>query len=384
MTRQRQVCTVGDIVTHVLDRVQPQNSDKQGFVGLEHIGAGTLRLCGLGCTSTLRSVALQAQVGDVVFARLRPNFRKVVQLREAVAVSSEAFVLRAGPAVDSRYLLYLMAHPTLTARCVQASDGTRMPRVKWDFVASQRISLPPLEEQQRVGEKLGLLDDKLHVLGRMNEVLDDLTRAAFLQDVARGGRKERVLVADVVERKRDRVVGLRAAQEPVYVGLEHIPRRRAAIEQWGRGADVVSATHAFRSGDILYGRLRPNFHKVVPAMMSGVASPEVWILRPKQADMRWWLYGWLSSDAIQQVATAAAEGTRMPRVEWSVLAQQSTLLPNARDMEQYHKRVAPMFERMWVNVREMRALAQLRDRWMATAITAWDEGSATGKRGVVG
>jgi type I restriction enzyme, S subunit len=47
-----------------------------------------------------------------------------------------------------------------------------------------------------------------------------------------------------------------------YVGLEHIPRRSLALDAWETTTDLGSNKLKFKKGEILFGKIRPYFHKV--------------------------------------------------------------------------------------------------------------------------
>ena len=61
----------------------------------------------------------------------------------------------------------------------RGSEGTKMPRAKWDFVSRIETSLPPLEEQRAIARVLGALDDKIELNRRMNETLEAIAKALF-------------------------------------------------------------------------------------------------------------------------------------------------------------------------------------------------------------
>ena len=42
-----------------------------------------------------------------------------------------------------------------------------------------------------------------------------------------------------------------------YIGLEHMPRRSIALDQWDTAAELQSNKSGFNRGDILFGKLRP-------------------------------------------------------------------------------------------------------------------------------
>ena len=64
-------------------------------------------------------------------------------------------------------------------------------------------------------------------------------------------------------------------QDTHYIGLEHMPRRSIALGQWETAAKVTSNKSAFERGQILFGKLRPYFHKVGIAPLDGICSTDI-------------------------------------------------------------------------------------------------------------
>src|SRR5271157_3902784 len=72
------------------------------------------------------------------------------------------------------------------------------------------------------------------------------------------------------------------AKDVPYIGLEHIVEGELALSGHGYANDVISAKTQFKKGDILFGKLRPYFRKVVIAPFDGVCSTDIWVVRAKQ------------------------------------------------------------------------------------------------------
>lgn len=98
-----------------------------------------------------------------------------------------------------------------------------------------------------------------------------------------------------------------------YVGLEHIGQGSGRLDGVGSVADVVSQKTCFQSGDILYGKLRPNLRKVARPAFDGVCSTDVIVLRAKPAADPDFLFQVLQSEPFVAHAVATAAGTKMPR-----------------------------------------------------------------------
>ena len=94
-----------------------------------------------------------------------------------------------------------------------------------------------------------------------------------------------------------------------YVGLEHIPRRSTTFGDWGMRGQVGSLKLKFKPGDILFGKIRPYFHKCAVAPVQGVASSDAIIIRPKQS-VRAVVASLTSSDAFVAHAVKTSNGAR--------------------------------------------------------------------------
>lgn len=131
------------------------------YVGLEHIGQGTLSLQGVGRGKGVASGKSRFVAGDVLFGKLRPYFRKVVRPTFDGVCSTDIWVIRAREQVDPGFLFYLVAGQDFVDYANSGSSGTRMPRANWSHVEEFRVALPPLEEQRAIAEVLGSLDDRI-------------------------------------------------------------------------------------------------------------------------------------------------------------------------------------------------------------------------------
>ncbi|TLD68174.1 hypothetical protein FEM03_23960 [Phragmitibacter flavus] len=69
----------------------------------------------------------------------------------------------------------------------------------------------------------------------------------------------------------------RATKEEIYVGLEHLDRKRLHIRRWGRGSDVIGGKLRFRKGDIIFGKRRTCQRKLAVAEFGGACSAHAMI-----------------------------------------------------------------------------------------------------------
>lgn len=146
-----------------------------------------------------------------------------------------------------------------------------------------------------------------------------------------------------------------------YIGLEHMPRRCIALDDWGTAADVSSGKSRFARGEILFGKLRPYFHKVGVALIDGVCSTDVIVAAPKKECWFGVLLGHLSSDEFIDYVDGASGGTRMPRTGWGDMARYQIVIPPEPIVASYSAWMRQVAEMLRIHAHESRSLAALRD-----------------------
>jgi type I restriction enzyme, S subunit len=265
--------------------------------------------------------------GDVVFTHAG-NIGQVAVIPETsrftrYVLSQRQFKLTPRTDIaDPRFLAYYFTSPKGRRQLLANASSTGVPSIARPvtYLRSLRIFLPPIEEQRAIASVLGVLDDKIELNRRMSETLEALARAIFTSwlvdfDPVRAKADGRqpvgmdaetaALFPDSLEDSplgpipsgwhatelRELAKNVRDQVDPrdldpprPYVGLDDMPRRSIALAAWGTSADATSGKSAFRRGDVLFGKLRPYFHKVGVAPADGICSTDVLVLRAVHRD----------------------------------------------------------------------------------------------------
>jgi len=104
-----------------------------------------------------------------------------------------------------------------------------------------------------------------------------------------------------------------------YIGLEHIEQESLRLNSIGVSSDVTSNKFLFKSNDVLFGKLRPYFRKVVKPQFDGICSTDIWVFRAKKGFDQNYLYYFLANWDFVNTANSGEGGTRMPRADWNFL-----------------------------------------------------------------
>ena len=152
---------------------------EQPYIGLEHIEQQTLRLNGIGNSKDVISNKFQFQSGDILYGKLRPYFRKVYQPKFEGVCSTDIYVIKNKPIVNNSFLYYLVATEQFTNLANSGSTGTRMPRASWSQLENTEWAIPDLPTQTRIASILSTFDDKIELLGQMNQTLETIAQTIF-------------------------------------------------------------------------------------------------------------------------------------------------------------------------------------------------------------
>jgi len=116
-----------------------------------------------------------------------------------------------------------------------------------------------------------------------------------------------------------------------YIGLEH-------IESWTgklltqEMQKIYGQSKIFRTGDVLFGKLRPYLAKVIRITFNGQCTGELLVMRPKLITQDFLFYYLLSREFIE-IVNSSTYGAKMPRANWDFIGNLPILLlPEA---EQY-------------------------------------------------
>jgi type I restriction enzyme S subunit len=148
-----------------------------------------------------------------------------------------------------------------------------------------------------------------------------------------------------------------------------MPRRSIALFTWGAASGIESNKFEFKRGDILFGKLRPYFHKVGVASVDGVCSTDILVVRPKRTSWFGFVLGHVSSTEFVEYTSAGSDGTRMPRTNWADMARYEFALPPETVAESFTRLVRPLLEQIFLNIHESRTLAALRDALLPKLIS---------------
>lgn len=141
---------ISDICSDVRSHVKLRNLDADSrYIGLEHITPNSMILKDHGCGGDVQSDKISFRPYDILFGKIRPYLEKVSITHFSGICSTDAIVLRPKSENLLGFTFLTVSSSSFLDLANTASKGTKMPRADWDFLAQQKIVLPPPDLQAR-------------------------------------------------------------------------------------------------------------------------------------------------------------------------------------------------------------------------------------------
>ena len=279
---------------------------------------------------------------------------------------------------DVRFMKYYIDFIKLQMQ--SASRGTTQDNLSLDKLHTFDFLVPPLPIQSRIASILSAYDDLIENCQRRIKILETMTRALYrewfvefrfpghenharvsspLGEIPEGWEVKQL--GELAEEMRRNVPKGELKQPQPYVGLEHIPRRSLALDAWETTTELGSNKLEFKKGEILFGKIRPYFHKVSVAPFDGLCSADTIVIRARRPEHYSLVVACVSSDAFVAHASATANGAKMPRANWNVLRKYQIVVPNGGVADEFSALVANAVASQQALVLQVQNLRRTRD-----------------------
>lgn len=260
---------------------------------------------------------------------------------------------------DFNFIYYLLCDSY--EELVLKKTGSAQPNLNTTLVKALDILLPSLTEQQAIASVLTSLDDKIDLLNRENKTLESMAETLFRQWFIEDVNDATTTIGEYAQNIRENIKTENLSQYSNYVGLEHIPRKSITLTTWGNTDELGSNKSVFNKGDILFGKLRSYFHKVVFAPIDGVCSTDVLVIRPKQPEWFAFCLFWFFNEDLVEYSDLGSGGTRMPRTNWEIISSYEIPQPNMERIEKFNTFANPLMEKMTENITQIHQLEKVRN-----------------------
>ena len=178
MTRYR----FDQIAENSTAKKKPEESDRDRYVGLEHLDPGALEVTRWGAEVTPKGDKLLMKKGDVLFGRRRAYQKKVGIAPFDGIFSAHGMVLRPkADVVDPMFFPFFISSDIFLDEAIRVSVGSLSPTANWKDLRTLEFDLPSPGKQR---ELAGILSEAESLKGHYRKMLttcDDVVKSQFVE-----------------------------------------------------------------------------------------------------------------------------------------------------------------------------------------------------------
>ncbi len=161
---------------------KPTDEDKEHYIGLEHLDSECLSVTRWGADVAPTGEKLLMKKGDILFGKRRAYQRKVGIAPFDGIFSAHGMVLRPNEkVVDKEFFPFFISSDQFMERAVRISVGGLSPTINWKDLRVQEFSLPSLDEQRILAEKLWSAYRLKESYKRLLVATDEMVKSQFIE-----------------------------------------------------------------------------------------------------------------------------------------------------------------------------------------------------------
>ena len=321
------------------------------------------------------------QKGDVIFTREAPLGEVGLVREEKNYFLGQRLVLfRANNKMcDGRFLMYSLLWHDNKQAIISKGVGSTVAHLRVPECENIEIKVPDLDAQHRIADILSAYDDLIENNQKQIKLLEEAAQRLYKEwfvDLRFPGYENTKIVDGVPEGWSKSTVGNICKLRKVvitpdkiesntpYIGLEHMPRNDICLSMWGKSEEINSNKFIYLKKDVLFGKIRPYFHKVGFALNEGITSTDTMVM---VADQNLWglLLVTVSSDAFVDFSYQnCKEGAKMPRADWKQMEKYAIMIADQATQKLFEQEILVITNKISALAFQCRSLREARDRML--------------------
>lgn len=338
------------------------------------------------CTLFTTKSVREGRAGDLIFCVRGSTTGRMNWADRVYSLGRGVCSIRGESASDTRFVKYCLDWK-LESLLKLAGGGT-FPNLTQDTIRNFEIPFP--ESRRKIAAILSSYDDlienNLRRIKILEEMAQNLYREWFVKFRFPGHQHARFTdsplgrIPEGWEVKRlDQVAlfqnnGTDAGEhlsDRVYLPIDCIPRRSLAISEINSWKEAQSSLHLFDAGDILFGAMRPYFHKVVVAPFKGVTRKTCFVFKSVLPEYHSFAALTLFQDSTVSFANAHSKGATIPYAVWpQSMDGMPVVVPSIEQVKRFEDAVGPMIARIGTMYFQNTTLRHTRDLLLPRLISS--------------
>ena len=343
----------------------PNEGTGYPLIRTPNIGPGYFELEGVHRVSeetyNKRNVRAVPRANDLILAREAPAGNVAIIPEGAQMCLGQRTVLIRPDAekVNPVWLNYYLNAPDQQHALLKNANGATVSHVNMPIIRNLPITLPAICEQKRIADILSTYDKLIENNRRQIALLEEAAQRLYKEwfiDFKFPGH-ESVAIADglpegwinstldvLLAESGKRIGPEQRGKYSHYLPIDAIPSKTFSVWESDVIENAQSSLLSFEENDMVFGAMRPYFHKVISAAYSGITRSTCFVLRERKDEYAAYAFMTLTYERTIRYATAISVGTTMPYVRWSDLKRMATVIPEESIAIRFGNQIRPILD----------------------------------------
>lgn len=259
---------------------------------------------------------------------------------------------------------------TIVTQCAQAG-------IRGSDLQELDVIFPDIETQRNIADILSKYDDLIENNQKQIKLLEEVAQRLFkewfvdlrfpnyeqkniVNGVPEGWKK--VTLGNICKLRKEVLKPEKIEKGIPYIGLEHMPRNDICLSEWGDSKEVNSNKYQCYENDILFGRIRPYFHKVGFALVDCITSTDAIVMQAYEGMWGLLLMTVSSLPFVEYSYQTCKEGAKMPRADWDEMEKYSVLVASEDIQAKFEEIIWTITRRIKNIALQNRRLIEARNR----------------------
>lgn len=332
------------------------------------------------------------QIGDLVLTTEAPLGEVATIKNSKIALAQRTVVLRGKSEVlNTDYLKNFLKSPVGQQRLIARGTGTTVLGIKQSELRKVEVDLPDIKTQTCIASVLSAYDDLIENNEKRIKILEEMAerlyREWFVKFKFPGHEKTRLIDSGTEYGKIPEGWGVKTLgmllenlhistrrgehlSDRKYLPIECISKKSFVLRQTNDWKEAQSSLILFEKNDLLFGAMRPYFHKAAISPFSGVTRSTCLVLRPRNKSYRSFALLTIFSDMFVSFASSNTQGATIPYAAWNnSLENYKVVAPDNKTLEDFEDKMMPIIDQLNCLSSQNKILSKIRDLLIPLLVT---------------
>ncbi len=275
---------------------------------------------------------------------------------------------------DTIYIKYLM--DMVKVYMQQISKGTTQDNLSLEKIRKVKFEIPIYEQQLKIADFLSKYDILIENNNKRIKILEQMAEELYKEWFARTRlpkkseqdkcdiRKEWKIgkLSDIAKITGESIKTEAREAFDYYVPIDCIDSKSITLKRYESISNAISSLQSFKTGDILFGAMRPYFHKVCLAPFDGITRKTCFVINSIDSNYRNYVLLTLFQKSTIDFASSISIGSTMPYVgSFRGLGRLKIIIPDKKTITEFNKILNPILEMLAILSKKNENLVKQRD-----------------------